>query len=46
LIDASSFSSKKIHAGDCVTSFLIPLFAKNSRLGYFLTRRAPQGGSD
>jgi hypothetical protein len=31
----SSFSSKKIHDGDFVASLLIPLFAKNSRLGYF-----------
>ena len=34
-LNVSSFSSKKIHDWDCVTSFLIPLFAKNSRLGYF-----------
>ncbi len=35
LINASSFSSKRTRDWDCVTSFLIPLFAKNSRLGYF-----------
>jgi hypothetical protein len=28
--------SKTTRDWDCVTSFLIPLFAKNSRLGYFL----------
>jgi hypothetical protein len=44
LINVSSFSSKKIHDGDCVTSFLIPLFAKNSRLGYFFNTNNPQGG--
>ena len=35
LINASSFFSKKIRDGDCFASLMIPLFAKNSRLGYF-----------
>ena len=34
-LNVSSFSSKKIHDGDCFASLMIPLFAKNSRLGYF-----------
>ena len=34
-LNVSSFSSKKIHDGDCFASLIIPLFAKNSRLGYF-----------
>jgi hypothetical protein len=33
--NVSSFSSKKIHDWDCFASLMIPLFAKNSRLGYF-----------
>jgi hypothetical protein len=35
VLNVSSFSSKKIHDGDCFASLIIPLFAKNSRLGYF-----------
>ena len=35
LINASSFFSKKIRDWDCFASLMIPLFAKNSRLGYF-----------
>ena len=40
-INVSSFSSKKICARDCVASLLIPLFAKNSRLGYFFNANNP-----
>ena len=36
---ASSFFSKKTRDWDGVASYLIPLFAKNSRLGYFLNAK-------
>ena len=39
------FFSKKIRDGDCFASLMIPLFAKNSRLGYFFNANNPQGGS-
>jgi hypothetical protein len=38
--------SKTTRAWDCVTSFLIPLFAKNSRLGYFFYANNPQPKSN
>ena len=31
---------------DCFASLMIPLFAKNSRLGYFLVAKSPQGEGD
>ena len=40
-INASSFFSKKIRDWDCFASLMIPLFAKNSRLGYFFNANNP-----
>jgi hypothetical protein len=39
------FFSKKNRDWDCFASLMIPLFAKNSRLGYFFGANNPQGES-
>jgi hypothetical protein len=37
--------SKTTRPRDCFASLMIPLFVKNSRLGYFFNAKSPQGGS-
>jgi len=39
------FFEKDLPQGPASLTLLIPLFAKNSRLGYFFNAKSPQGGS-